>query len=426
MRHLVLLLLLLVTLGFARPAAAVSVTVCVNYTLEYNDDDGTLDDAFNNKTGTWTREAEGAQVRITRNSDSAIVFDDNLATAGSNKGCTTNPLSLDAVPHTVVMYAEANSNGNTVVVKNSSFVLHLETLDSAWTPSGSTETFTAPERSYFNIVAVAAFAFQRLEGYTGTMAFITQSCPGPWGGSTSCADVGYKVYISAQGSNFKSTIAHEMGHEFTIAADTPTASELPDGDYTQDFDSTAGAFAGCAASPGGTEVKNNHEGWRPISREWQSAAATEGFAEFFAFLVFNEFGQDEDGWTKAPSMDFDLDGAFENPNGMWYSTDATAPEPGVDAFDYLGDYCGSGSNNHQATVFDWHRFLWDLKTDGSGSRPTFVQILNIWAAADPHTWNTAGTGPANDFPPRRLEDQASNAGWGTRWNNYDNQNGVHR
>jgi hypothetical protein len=123
-RTLTLFLAAVPALLFSHPAHAVSVTVCVDWTLEYNDDDSSIDDDhFNDKTGPWTAAALGSQVRITRKYDS--------------------------------------------------FVIRQFTLDDAWTPAAGTVDFTAPKRDYFNIVAVATLAMQRHAGRAGS------ACSGP-------------------------------------------------------------------------------------------------------------------------------------------------------------------------------------------------------------------------------------------------------
>lgn len=78
---------------------------------------------------------------------------------------------------------------------------------------------------------------------------------------------------SIGGESFRSkfTVAHEFGHLKTLIAKTPTFSNA-NVDY-------------CYGNP-----KNCSLTWVPDSPEWQSAAAIEGFADFFSMLVWNDAG----------------------------------------------------------------------------------------------------------------------------------------
>ena len=72
------------------------------------------------------------------------------------------------------------------------------------------------------------------------------------------------------------TIAHEIGHALGIERDE---DGLPgSGSSAHEFDLVPGA---CFTSYSGGEF------WEQNSLEYQSAAATEGFADFYAALVFN-------------------------------------------------------------------------------------------------------------------------------------------
>ena len=64
------------------------------------------------------------------------------------------------------------------------------------------------------------------------------------------------------------------------------------------------------------------------------------------------------------------------------------------------------------------RFAWDLVTDEG---IPVEDILTIWATANPHTWNTDGSGVAE-----AMSAAASTVGWGSEYDTWASYNGTDR
>lgn len=164
-----------------------------------------------------------------------------------------------------------------------------------------------------------------------------------------------------------------------------------------------------------TDNEQKHEA---VSKEYQSAAASEGFAHYYAAVSFNDTAQSDCGFAYYKSTDWNLD---DNLDPQWVSCEG-GPMTGVDGHDYLGDWC-TGTLTNRATEWDWLRFLWDLDTDEG---VTTEQIFEIWAGAYPHTWVAYGDATGSGYPASRLRDAADARGLLTAWDAWDNENGVQR
>jgi hypothetical protein len=100
-----------------------------------------------------------------------------------------------------------------------------------------------------------------------------------------------------------------------------------------------------------------------FSKEYSSGAFNEGFADFYAAAVLNN-----DAETGGKLKVFDDVINLESPS-THMKTQCSSP------------FWGFGNEG------DWMRFFWDFRTD-SGAKPTFLQILDLIAAAPPlQAWN---------------------------------------
>jgi hypothetical protein len=273
----------------------------------------------------------------------------------------------------------------------------------AYTPVAGIHNYVNNTHAAWNIMATVGFAlFTQNGGATGhTFKIFTENCPGLAAG-TSCQILN-NLHISSSHDTKKYVIAHELGH---------MVMRFCNDERTTVFDS-GGTTGDCDGVGGNLELK-----------QFQSAAANEGAAWFYAASVFNrrtdadcEFGR---------SLDFNEDGVFTNEEEFPSCEGEPATEPWAN-LDYLGNEC-TGTLTYRAVRFDYARALWDLIQDapgGNGQRMTFADVCDQWNQARPDTWDPDG-GSANDDPPQRLLDAASTLGFLTEWNNVDNANGIHR
>lgn len=197
---------------------------------------------------------------------------------------------------------------------------------------------------------------------------------------------GGKPTASIGGDAFrrKFTVAHEYGHLKTLIDRVPNFSNA-DVDY-------------CYGAPGNCTLT-----WAEASLEWQSAAAIEGFADFFAMLV----------WNDPEAAPYDGVRAWSAVANAWtcrYSPGPSDPNPQV-----LPDDClppGSlrttvaPSWNYQnncephncpfgvATASDWAFALWDMRVLTDVPTTDLLEMLNF-----AYPWRVNGENPLywNDF-----------------------------
>ncbi|MEZ4240399.1 MAG: hypothetical protein R3F59_30445, partial [Myxococcota bacterium] len=167
------------------------------------------------------------------------------------------------------------------------------------------------------------------------------------------------------------------------------------------------------------------------SKEYQKAAAMEGFASFYAELAFNDDSTNADCYYHHSGEDWNLNSSTldddHDPScdlGPYDYPGATSP---IDEYDYLGDYClATGASDNRATQYDYMRFFWDLHTKSPSL--TFDQIAEVWDGSDPQSWAKNGT-PDNTTagnPAYELVQAATALGYDTTWTTYDSLNGVQR
>jgi len=150
----------------------------------------------------------------------------------------------------------------------------------------------------------------------------------------------------------KYTIAHEYGHLQTLVSVIPQSLNYEDIDFCYP--------SNCADIDG----MLNHTF---DSQEWQSAAAAEGFAHFYAMSVWNDLSESV-GVRATPGDDELSINAFKT-DGMPTSI-------------YETQYDGAMGDHGTAVERDWAFFLWDLAT-GTGAIDVSVVMFLLADAYDP-------------------------------------------
>lgn len=378
-------------------AATYHVNFCAKYSVDFEDaSSGVLDDFWTNNTD---KAARGVRIKVESNSDpDPPVYYDYTDYTGVNEGCT-GVLTLSSTDSYLVrIYSEALVGGNYIYVRNNptNDQRFYTTIYSAFVPSQDESIdIDTPIGRHWNIAAAAGYTqYRRRGGLTGeTYILYDEECDG--GGS--CNDGG-EIYLSPDvGAVRKYVIAHEMGHAL--------AAELENGTYAN-FDYTA-SLGGCY-----TVATRDHE---INSKEYQSAAANEGFAHFYSAVVFNDDTETDCHVEYYKTVDWDLDGTVDD-----QTTDCESGP--VNGADYLGDSC-IGTITNRGVEYDWLRFWWDLTTDEG---VYFTDCGHIWDRANPWSWNATGDSTGLNYPATRLRDAADTEGFLTEWDAKDNFNGVHR
>jgi hypothetical protein len=248
----------------------------------------------------------------------------------------------------------------------------------------------------------------------------------------------------------KYVVAHELGHQLqqrlNEANGCPLASPATCTaiDYAPNF-SAAADEESCEADWGGPTQFS----YSKVSKEYQSLAAVEGFADYVAAVSFNDpNGTDcrivpvgEVYWNHAgvdtsPSNGpYSCEGESDGDPGREYTTPPT-PVEGRDAF---GQFCTSNgqTTNNRGTILDWTRFFWDLT---SKHDLDLAEVGDIWAATESNTWcstDSAGSGFGatvcpqvwQHLPRSRFEAAMDSTGSPQAWRNawdQESDNGVTR
>ena len=355
----------------AASAATYSVNFCAEYNVDYEDVDIGEDFWTNNSSN---KTARGIRVRVRRNSDDDDRYYDYTDYNGSSAGCTGNITLDDDETYLIRVYSQALLDENYVVVRNNptNNSRFAYTWDSAYRPSaGTTETIVTPNYAQWRIAAAAGYSqYRRRAGLNGKTYILYDEA---YQGQTGVPAIHNRIYIGPTATDRKFVIVHEMGHSL---ARFKNGGAQPVTNY--------------ASSEGDCESEGD---WGMNSKEYQSAAATEGFAEFYAAVIWNNDSQTNCWFYSANETDWDLDGEEDGNvlNCEFGPVDGISPpitlSPTVDGTDYLGDMC-DGSLDNRATAYDWLRFWWDYTTNYD---TYFTDCAVIWNLADPNTW----TGGAN-------------------------------
>lgn len=258
------------------------------------------------------------------------------------------------------------------------------------------EVRTPEPNQGWNVSSVTAWGMYRryIQDFI-VRIYTDEPCPGQGG---TCAS-GNRVFLEGY-EDWRETfvIAHEIGHVVGFMTDD---SRSPNKSYSE----VGGGSSKCASDT------DNH---LIPSKEYASAAAIEGFADYWAAVVFNN--------TKQPgclidwyTQDFSGDDFRDGDNGdnavpSWQpfscqgmpygGTTMLDPTYTETASDHLGNVC-DGTLANRGTEYDWMRMFWDLD-DGL----SFSTILEVWDRADPKDWRKTDSG-TSDRPWERIRDAAN-------------------
>lgn len=404
---------------FATPGSASAATRFVDFCFQYNvtySDDPTqaFDDGFAN----GFVPARGAMVTVAASGypPPNPVFQSHVG-SGDNDDCTGSLLLTVGQLYFVRVSSTASVNGNTLSVyqEAGATTVWSHVVGVAITSTTpTTVTVTAPPDEGWNIAAIGGYGLQQENGGMSGNHYIFYS-DGSCGssdcctGGTSCVSGGY-IYIADGPTHVhwdnRYVVLHEMGHR---------VAQFANGDSTTNFDYDL-ATGPTDACPGGTG--HNRASW-----EWQSAAANEGIAHFWADVVLNDVaGVDCAAYSKS-SIDWDNNSTDD---GLPYNCDG---EPvtglGLSAANWLDDVCPNDAHVNAGNEYDWERFWWDMVTDEGLSVAT---IMDIWDGANPDDWNASGGFSGPNYPAQRLKASAAaiSGTVGTSYDTQDNYNGVAR
>ncbi|MEQ1571574.1 MAG: hypothetical protein ABMA64_38455, partial [Myxococcota bacterium] len=153
------------------------------------------------------------------------------------------------------------------------------------------------------------------------------------------------------------------------------------------------------------------DGGDNLQRKYQAQAMVEGLGRWYGVITWNEKAGGACEWWNVQDLNFDLNVSVDYPINSslpcWGDPDTTAPDH-TDGQDWLSDVisagaggCG-GSSTNRGTEYDWVHYGWGLYAYGSdnvaddGDELTAAQIVDIWVAAAPTTWDATGATTPTD------------------------------
>lgn len=385
--------LLLTVLGQPAFAALIDVKYCVTYNLDYTD--GETGDFLTDTT----TPAIGAKLQLERSGGGIEWI--YLDWEGADAGCGWfYDLSVGSTEtFNVRLIRQASVNGNNLQVwtdDSSSGILYSSLLATGHHPNNGIgyNYWTGPSDS-IHILAAASFAASRATVATDrSFVFYTEACP-VLGGSCYQPNNTYylNLYMLPSLASFKFVVAHELGHAVSTVANGMLGQAHS---YNADLD-------GCNVQ--GNFGSYDVDGHYMNSKEYQSASAVEGFADFYAAFAFNDSTESDCTYEYHLNIDWNSNGVINSTDEpKVFSCEFGVPSAGVDLNDYLGDFClTTGHSNNRGTEYDWLRHLWDLSTD-YGYSPDC--LFSLWDEADPHNWNATGNSTGNNYPEERMHDAA--------------------
>lgn len=353
------------------------VEICVDFQTFFTDRGG---DWWNDNDD---RPARGIWLSVLEWSTAAEMFPTHYTDwVQGNGGCAT--VTMDTT-ESYLIYTESmaevngveiNSYDNLVTEDPATYIHYL-----VYSPTvGATLNLDLPANTQYGQLAVATWAFYRNNaGLFGSEALIEFYDDG-------CCNGGPEIQAS---STSKFIIGHELGHGVGYRRDF---QQNPSFDYTAAED-------GCD----GDNVATNQHG--QISKEFQSGAAVEGWADFYAAWAWNRNSENDCVYDRHYSSDFDLDGTNATSNGQvscegiatngidpLFVTDSSLT--GITARDWLEDAINaglgtcSGTLANRGTQYDWLRFWWDLVTD---ENVPFGTLVDVYDRMDPRTFDADGS-----------------------------------
>ncbi len=358
---------------------------CFQYEVDYTDASG----------GDWwttssDKIAYGIQVQIDRPYENETDF---YGYVNASSGCV-GPMNLSSnAAYRITVYSKVKPGANYVRVVNNDEddTRYYQVVDSAFIPSATgiyTYTYQLSSLRVSNIAAAAGRAIGSNSGGLSGETFTLFNSPDGDGNNSSGAN---GVYLNTNGRNRKFIMAHELGHQVGRKRDEDSGAYKT---YSADADP--------CFDDGGSDHHLN-------SKEDQTAGAVEGFAQYYAAVIWNNTSENDcQFYYWHVPFDFDRDGTYDS--SVMYDCE-TALTVG---HNYLESRCTPDIED-RSVEYDWLAFWWDMNTNGGLST---TGILDIWDAANPHNWSSSNV-------YSRLRTAAINAGVSSStWDYWAAHNGV--
>lgn len=403
-------------LGLSPPALAYTVSVCIDWNAVYADGPGVGDDYVN--TNTADIDAYGVKVKV--DDGTTTVFE---GYASDSTGCTANFTASGGVNYDVRVYGEASINGNTLYYKLFGSGLYSTVFDDYIFASNGTYTFDVPNGHLARVMGVLSYALKNRDlSVTGETINVWRNSDGASGPcpTTSCNNGGEIYYLVNASlpdhSTFKNVLAHEFGHKMMY---------LRGG-----VSSISKSYAADDATTSCPDESSNANSHSRNSVEYHSAAAIEGYAHYYASVVFNQVGGAGCWAYSHGSVNWDNTGGGGGGDGNIYDCDGppmTIVGVTFSQGDYMLDQCGDIAG--LANEYDYQRFFWDLSDKEPPSESYSLgagDIADVIGDASVG-WNAAyqTSYPEHlDNPMERMETEA--AEFGTTWGDLMVENGVYR
>jgi len=383
-------------------ASPVSRQFCADYTVDYDDLN------VGDKLTSPTAPARGGVLRFTDQHGSVTEF--NLDVSGTTVGCKS--ITLDgANTYTIRLLNEALVASNTLEVTNADTgAIGSTTVETGYVPvTGSTLRWTLSATGATRILAAAETAILGNDGgLSNIFEFHVADCPYLSTGSSCYLYNGthaYEFYIGNTLSKFN--IATVFGYGMFNLANNAVAPSTDDTSAVED----------CVPGEAGYDPPSHHA-HKMNSTEYQSEAAVNGAADFFAALAFNDTGLsiDCDFWRE--NVDWNRDGSINASDPVTISCRGSARN-----FDCYGNDCQTGNGNNRSAEVDWLRMWWTVRNDDGLN---LADIFNLWHIASPDDWNANGNGNiGSNWPAARFQG-AANVTFLTAWSTQAAQHGVDR
>lgn len=261
----------------------------------------------------------------------------------------------------------------------------------AFVPSSSTTyDLDIPDTDNRNVLlSVATWAMSRGHGMSTPVTIDFYST----GGSSSGPhhDMGDVYYNTTSARKY--IITHEIGHAIAFNVD-----EGAEPNFSYD------AAENYCDGDGAAEDSHGQ-----VSKEYQSAAAVEGWGDFYSAITWNTTADSDCFYGRHYSSDFDLD--FEDDNSGTVDCEGRPVATGIESYvsgrDWLADLVAAADPMgcttpmpNRGVQYDWLRFFWDMTTDEGVS---YADLVDLWDAMDARSFDDNGsTSTVTDDPTERL------------------------
>lgn len=364
------------------PTASAAVEVCVDFDADFSGSENGAGDYW---TSDANRPLQGVEITLSN----TVVDESKFAAAsGSSAGCASFDVPLGFYWASITSRARVTNGNNTVLVLNAQSTSNSDYPVGSGSPfehmlgkvystgPGGWNTsydFVTPATSWSRILGVFAYALQRRAAGVSNTTFrawtnFNSSHPSVCIDS-SCFRASSQAVFSESTRRF--VLVHELGHAIGSARNTWKKTR-------SSYEANPGNCPGAS-----TTTTNGHS---MDQKEYQSAAANEGFAHYYAAVTFNNSGHQDCTFAYYKNSDYDLDGVIDPQQLNCELGPALTPSGTGPAGDWMGATCSTPYGN-RGSEYDWLRFFWDLDTDpATASTIHTTQIGHIWDHANPYSW----------------------------------------